>query len=98
MPDLTLDELIMLGIRLDKLKLVVKSRGIKGDKIMSQERLLRALNKPKLTKINFDNERLKKIREDLNKSRHKYSKSEKKKRLEKVFTKQRAKKIFQHKK
>ena len=76
MPDLTWDELSMLGIRLDKLKLVAKSRGIKGDKTMSEERLLRALNKPKLIKNNFDNKRLKKIRENLNKSRHKYSKSE----------------------
>ena len=38
---------------------------------MSGKRLLSALSKPKI-----DNERLKKIREDLNKSRHKFSKSE----------------------
>ena len=38
---------------------------------MSEERLL---SEPKLIKNNFDNERLKKIREDLNKSRHKFSK------------------------
>ena len=43
---------------------------------MSGERLLSALSKPKLTKSNFDNERLKKIREDLDKSRHNFSKSE----------------------
>ena len=42
---------------------------------MSEKRLLSALSKPKLIKNNFDNERLKKIR-DLNKSRHKLSKSE----------------------
>ena len=42
---------------------------------MSEERLLSALSKPKLIKNNFDNERLKKIREDLNESRHKFSKS-----------------------
>ena len=60
MPDLTLDELTMLGITLDKLKLVAKSRGIKGYKNMSEERLLRALNKPKLIKNNSDDERLKK--------------------------------------
>ena len=75
-PDLTLDELSMLRITLDKLKLVAKSGGTKGYKSMSEERLLRSLNKPKLIKNNFDNERLKKIREDLNKSRHKFSKSE----------------------
>ena len=39
---------------------------------MSEERLL---SEPKLIKNNFDNERLKKIREDLNKSRHKFCKS-----------------------
>ena len=38
---------------------------------MSAKRLLRALIKPKI-----DNERLKNIREDLNKSKHKFSKSE----------------------
>ena len=89
MPDLTLDELSKLGITLDKLKLVTKSRAIKGYKNMSEERLLRALNKPKLIKNNFDNERLKiirEIREDLNKSRHKLSKSEIKE-VRRIFTK-----------
>ena len=38
---------------------------------MSGKRLLIVLSKPKI-----DNERLKKIREGLNKSRHKFSKSE----------------------
>ena len=38
---------------------------------MSEKRLLSAPSKPKT-----DNERLKKIREDLNKSRHKFCKSE----------------------
>ena len=60
MPDLTLDDVSMLGITLDKLKFVAKSRGIKGYKSMSEERLLSALSKPKLIKSNFDNERLKK--------------------------------------
>ena len=64
------------SLSLDDLKLIAKSRGIKGYKSMSGEKLLSALSKPKLTKSNFDNERLKKIREDLNKSRHKFSKSE----------------------
>ena len=67
-PDLTLDELSTLRITLDKLKLVTKSGGTKGYKSMSEERLLRSLNKPKLIKNNFDNERLKKIREDLMKT------------------------------
>ena len=42
---------------------------------MSKERLLSALSKSKLIENNFDNERLKKITEDLNKSRRKFSKS-----------------------
>ena len=42
---------------------------------MSKERLLSALSKAKLIENNFDNERLKKIREELNKARHKFSKS-----------------------
>ena len=42
---------------------------------MSEERLLSAINKPKLIKNYFDNERLKKIKEDLNKTKHKFSKS-----------------------
>ena len=42
MPDLTLDELSMLGITLDKLKLVAKSSSIKGYKSIPEERLLRA--------------------------------------------------------
>ena len=67
MPDLTLDELSMLGITLDKLKLVTKIRAIKGYKNMSEERLLRALNKPKLIKNNSDDERLKKKIEKLEK-------------------------------
>ena len=64
----------MLDLSLDELKLIAENRGIKGYKSISGERLLSALSKPKLIK-NFDNERLKKIREDLNKSRHKFSKS-----------------------
>ena len=61
----------MSGLSLDDLKLIAKSRGIKGYKSMSGKRLLNALSKPKI-----GNERLKKIREDLNKSRHKFSISE----------------------
>ena len=73
MLDLSLDDLKLVAesLPLDDLKLVAKGRGIKGYKNMSEERLLSALSKPKI-----DNERLKKIRKDLNKSRHKFSKSE----------------------
>ena len=64
-------ELVTERLSLGDLKLIIKSRGIKGYENMSEKRLLSALSKPKI-----DNERLKKIREDLNKSRHKFSKSE----------------------
>ena len=64
---------------------------------MYEKKLLSALSKPKLTKNNFDNERLKKIRDDLNKSRHKLSKS-KIKEVRKNLNEIENKKIFQHKK
>ena len=70
-------------------------RRIKGYKSMSKERLLRALSESELIEKekNLDNERLKKIRKDFNKSRYGFSKS-KKKRLEKTFMKQKTKRIF----
>ena len=76
MSDLSLDDLKLFAesLSLDDLKLIAKIRGIKGCKNMSDKRLLSALSKPKI-----DNERLTKIREDLNKSRHKFSNSEIKK-------------------
>ena len=72
MLDLSLDD---LKLSLDELRLVAKNRGIKGYKSMSEERLLSILSKPKLIKNNVDDERLKKIREDLNKSRYEFFKS-----------------------
>ena len=48
----------MLNLSLNELKLIVKSRGIKGYKIMSEDRLLRALNASESVKDsekNFDN-------------------------------------------
>ena len=73
MLDLSLDDLklVIKSLSLDELKLIARSRGIKGYKNMSKKRLLSPLSKPKI-----DNERLKEIREDLNKSGHKFSKSE----------------------
>ena len=61
----------MLSLSLNKLKLITKSSGIKGYKNMSKERLLSALSEK-----NLDNVRIKKIREDLNELKHKFSKSE----------------------
>ena len=61
---------------------------------MSEERLLSALSKPKLIKNNFYNERLKKIREDLNKSRYKFSKSEIKEIRKNIYEIESQKKYF----
>ena len=56
------DNISMLNLSLNELKLVAKSRGIKGYKRMFKEILLSALSESKLveSKNNFDNERLKK--------------------------------------
>ena len=83
MSRLSFDDLkpVIDSLSLDELKLITKSRGIKGFKNMSGKRLLSALSKPKI-----DHERLKKIRENLNKSSHKFSKSETKE-VRKIFTK-----------
>ena len=50
------------------MKLDAKSRGIKGYKSMSKERLLTAVSESELVKSkkNFNDKRLKKIREDFN--------------------------------
>ena len=73
----------MVDLSLNELKQVAKSRGIKGYKIMSKERLLSALSKSEsvecatpLTKNSFNDERLKEIREDLNELRDRFSKPE----------------------
>ena len=67
----------MLNLSLNELKLVAKSRGIKGYKSMSKERLLRVLSESKLvgSETNFDDERLKKIREEFNNLRDRFLKS-----------------------
>ena len=52
------------------MKRIAKGRGIKGYKNMSGKKLLSIFSKLKI-----NNERLKKISEDLNRLRHKYSKS-----------------------
>ena len=53
----------MQNLSLNELKLVAESRGIKGYKSMSEERLLSALSKSKLveSKNSFDDKRFKKI-------------------------------------
>ena len=72
-------------LSLAELKFVAKGRGIKGYRSMPEERLLSVLGKPKLIKNNFDNERLRKIGEDLNKSGHKLFKSKIKQISKKSF-------------
>ena len=64
----------MLNISsLDELKIIAKHRGIKGYKSMSKEKLLSALKSADSTN-NFNNERIKKIREDFNKLRGRFLK------------------------
>ena len=91
MSGLSLDDLKLFteSLSLYDLKLIAKSRDIKGYKSMSEKRLS-SISKPKI-----DNERLKNIREDLNKLRHKIK--TKIKEIRKNLY-ERAIKIFQHKK
>ena len=60
----------MSCLSLDDLKLIAKRRDLKGCKGISEKRLISSISKPKIY-----NERLKNIREDLNKLSHKFSKS-----------------------
>ena len=71
----------MLNPSLNKLKLVAKSRGVKGYKSMSKEKTLCGLSKSEsvesansLSKNSFDDQRLKKIREDFNELRERFLK------------------------
>ena len=65
----------MLILSLNELKLIAKSRGIKGYKTMSKERLLSALNEPESVKEaeRNDNARIKKIRERFSELRDRFS-------------------------
>ena len=66
----------MLNLSLNELKLVAKSKGIKGYKTMSKEILLSPLSELELVEKenNFDNKKLKKIRKDFNELSTKFSK------------------------
>ena len=66
--------LCFLNLSLNELKLVARSRGIKGYKSMSNERLLNALSELVESKNSFGDERLKKIREDFNELRDRFLK------------------------
>ena len=71
----------MVNLSLNELELVANSRGIKGYKNISTERLLGVLRESKsaesstpLSKNSFDHERLKKIRTYFNELRDRFSK------------------------
>ena len=66
----------MINLMLNEIKQIAKMRCIKNHKNMSKERLLSALNKSELAMSgnNFDNARIKKIREDFNKLRDRFLK------------------------
>ena len=59
----------MLNLSLNELKQMAKMRRIKNYKNMSKERLLSALNESERSVNNFNNARIKEIREDFNKLR-----------------------------
>ena len=73
----------MLNVSLKELKLVAKSRGIKGYRSMSKERLLSAISELELveSKNSFDHERLEKMRKDFNELRDRFTKEIRKKCL-----------------
>ena len=66
----------MPNLSLNELKLIAKSRCIKGWKSMSKKTLLSALDESESaeTKNNFDNARIKKIKEDFDNLRYGFSK------------------------
>ena len=68
----------MLKPSLNELKQIAKSRGIKGYKSMSEERLISSINESepvKESEINCDDARLEKIKKDFKKFRDRISKS-----------------------
>ena len=66
----------MPSVSLNELKLIIRSRHIKGYKNVSKERLLGALSEPESVKIekNLDNAKMKKIREEFNKLKDRFLK------------------------
>ena len=64
----------MINLSLNKLKLIVKNRGIKVYKSKSEDDLIKILSEPK-TKISLSKKRIKDIKEKFNESRYKFSKS-----------------------
>ena len=67
----------MLKLALNELKQIEKMRGIKGQKSMSEERLVSSIKESESeeeSENNFDGSRIKKIKKDLNKLRDRLSK------------------------
>ena len=64
----------MINLSLNKLKLIVKNRGIKVYKSKSEDDLIKILSEPK-TKISLSKIKLKGIKEKFNESRYKFFKS-----------------------
>ena len=66
----------MLNLSLNELKLIARSRNIKGYESISKERLLNALNESESaeSKKNLDNARIKQIREEFNKLKYRFLK------------------------
>ena len=62
----------ILNLLIKELRVIAKMRGIKGYKSLSEDELLTTLN---LSKTNFSEARIQKIRKEFNESRHKFSKS-----------------------
>ena len=65
----------MLNLSLNELKRIAKMKRIRGYNNISKEGLLSVFSESESVK-SFDNVKIKKSREDLNKSRHKFSESE----------------------
>ena len=83
----------MLNLSLNELKEIAKMRCIKGYNNMSKEMLLSVVSESESAK-SLGNVEIEKIREDLDKSRHKFSKSEIKEIRKKSFRNREQKKIF----
>ena len=66
----------MLNLSLSELKLITKSRGIRGYKSISKERLLSALSESESVESekNLDNAKIKKIIEEFNKLKDRFLK------------------------
>ena len=90
----------MLNLSLNKLKLIAKSRHIKGYKSMSKERLSSALNESESvteSEKKFDGAKIEKIKKYFNKLWDRFSRS-KIKEIRKDLYRIKDKKIFPHQK